>query len=1253
MMFHKEQTRLEESNSRALPSTFNDDERQQTPLCPDPAQSSQISSIADASLDAGAAIASDTASNDDDDKDAPLASAPENENKTSSSSSSGGGESLQPSDISCLHISADQITAPLQNINSNNSNGTNGTNDKGQNSRQQAPRQKTYRCFSHVEISTPEQVLGDGWRERINGNPLTPPKLPQRLSVDDTRRSASPEAAAPSEAAGEPRPEHAAMAWALRLRRLGVAVKGSCVDRVVAAGEMKSAVELQAVLESMGLVLASSAVVSGVLSLPGAACRSSSSVVDATYADLVPLMLMFDRRLRGKPGKPGAPRGVKRKRVIEEVFRHASDLHKSPDLLVSVDPTVPAMLALALADQDNGIGVIDNDGGGDSFGSECGADAVEDEVFTVHAVREACKLWRSLLIPETQRRRSVRTRAKESVCYDVNAQFADLIDEDAEPTKKRPRAVKTPSRQKAEREPKKTRTTTSGVWASSGREFCDAYAKLDMLTEIDFRPTPLQIQRTPFVPLVFSSSQELPVFWMLEPVIKPFDPTMGSQLNMTSDRFALPMDFGLWMAAQQKLWHAWKAANPEVSAVRLSRIVQLSTCQKSFQQSMCRNCVSRQADQPCLYKGIRVAIELTFEMRHERESNAVTRLIYAPAFASAEPMPLRLRKVSFDPYMDPVGTLGMERQEVCTDQWAAFYCALHAAPLLIERLQRLLELAEDSPQIESVEYQAHPRIGCSSQPCVVRPPAPYSRQLCDACKGELFGLYYMCCCCVREICHSCLSSWPDDSAAIDDGRFFKEQQAAKAAPAVVNCCSTMKVLRGGTRHVRRQHMRFIHWPAEDLQRVADHAHAIMKKVAMLGRAVDAGGLRPLSDENARFWRRIEGLRRDTKSRYAYEPWDLAPLYVNDGDLTLAEFSRLWERGIVVVVRGLLDKLQARSWTPRYWIEQLGSEEVTILDCTRGSEPVGKGKWQLKEFFRLFDGPADPHRELFESTPFDEAAWAARKACVQAGIVKIKDWPPTESFAQRLPLHFERFMAALPFKQYTHPDGVLNMAARLTADCLPPDLGPKMYCAYGSSDAKGGYGTTNLHCDMADAVNIMAYAAGNRADQAAAVWDIFPDKNMPFVRQFLRDHTATGRRAEDVVHDQNTYLTQELRDRMYRLGETRASAYRVHQYPGDAVFVPAGCAHQVCNYANAVKIAVDFVSPERVRHCDALAAEFQRLAPPHPRSDDKLQLSSILWWAVADKDEIPREAVASAARPGRRREAAVARKVAASEREGSE
>lgn len=108
------------------------------------------------------------------------------------------------------------------------------------------------------------------------------------------------------------------------------------------------------------------------------------------------------------------------------------------------------------------------------------------------------------------------------------------------------------------------------------------------------------------------------------------------------------------------------------------------------------------------------------------------------------------------------------------------------------------------------------------------------------------------------------------------------------------------------------------------------------------------------------------------------------------------------------------------------------------------------------------------------------------------------------------------MENLPLPEYTKRDGRLNLAARLPNFFVRPDLGPKMYNAYGEKSLQSSFsfliwsitllngclclsgltssedrkvGTTNLHLDVSDAVNVMVYVGipQGEGDQEQGQW----------------------------------------------------------------------------------------------------------------------------------------------------------------------
>ena len=125
------------------------------------------------------------------------------------------------------------------------------------------------------------------------------------------------------------------------------------------------------------------------------------------------------------------------------------------------------------------------------------------------------------------------------------------------------------------------------------------------------------------------------------------------------------------------------------------------------------------------------------------------------------------------------------------------------------------------------------------------------------------------------------------------------------------------------------------------------------------------------------------------------------------------------------------------------------------------------------------------------------------------------------------------------------------------------LGPKMYNSMASSQEPGSKGSTRLHMDMADALNVMLYASKCKdGTEGYAVWDLFRAEDSDKLRGFLRSKFGQPQSgANDPIHGQQFYLDVELRQALF--DECGVKSYRVYQRPGDGVFIPAGCAHQVC------------------------------------------------------------------------------------------
>ncbi|XP_067656839.1 probable JmjC domain-containing histone demethylation protein 2C isoform X2 [Haliotis asinina] len=351
------------------------------------------------------------------------------------------------------------------------------------------------------------------------------------------------------------------------------------------------------------------------------------------------------------------------------------------------------------------------------------------------------------------------------------------------------------------------------------------------------------------------------------------------------------------------------------------------------------------------------------------------------------------------------------------------------------------------------------------------------------------------------------------------------------------------------------------------------------------------------------------------------------------------FQEQWKRGQPVLVSGVSKNLDSTLWHPKSFGNDFGHQENDLVNCRTGNVIIGH---QMGEFWDGF--------EKISCRPQDEND--------DPMLLKLKDWPPGDDFSELLPRHYQDLMQGLPLPEYTDRQGKLNLASRLPDFLVRPDLGPKMYNAYGSASFPSE-GTTNLHLDISDAVNVMVYVGipsgaegGKEVHEAAAVkaiddagcdsitkrrvrevnevpgalWQIYDahdaDKIRDFLNKVAKERGETIEPDHDPIHDQSWYLDEELRERVYK--EYGVQGYTIVQCMGDAIFIPAGAPHQVRNLHSCIKVAEDFVSPEHLNHCFRLTQEFRQLSDTHSNHEDKLQVKNIIYHAVKDAIAVLRD-----------------------------
>ncbi len=195
--------------------------------------------------------------------------------------------------------------------------------------------------------------------------------------------------------------------------------------------------------------------------------------------------------------------------------------------------------------------------------------------------------------------------------------------------------------------------------------------------------------------------------------------------------------------------------------------------------------------------------------------------------------------------------------------------------------------------------------------------------------------------------------------------------------------------------------------------------------------------------------------------------------------------------------------------------------LAIVDCQTNAEK----QIPVQEFFNRITAPKETR---------GERVW------------KLKDWPTDSEFRTKFPSLYQDFLGALPVPDFTRRDGVINIASFFPDIRTQPDIGPKMYNAFTGKETVDGLGTTRLHMDMADAINVMLYAnEPTPGVTGCAVWDIYRSEDANAIREFLSVRFKNYR-FHDPIHSQIFYMNEAIRRELFE--EKGVFSFRIYQYP---------------------------------------------------------------------------------------------------------
>ncbi|GAC99714.1 hypothetical protein PHSY_007317 [Pseudozyma hubeiensis SY62] len=580
--------------------------------------------------------------------------------------------------------------------------------------------------------------------------------------------------------------------------------------------------------------------------------------------------------------------------------------------------------------------------------------------------------------------------------------------------------------------------------------------------------------------------------------------------------------------------------------------VQLETCQVSRygKWRRCVSCVSKKSGDTCRFAGFR-AIPVnpdTDEPCVPSETSSIK-----PAFLSSP---------------DPD-----EVMDLPTDRALAAIALKEAQANVARALLPVLEA--------ELQHARQDRI-------LRRPRETTCRQMCEFCATSIFSASYYCSRCGREYCPDCKDAiqHPDHSDVIIAKRLVQcdRVRGHNVDDLVPLTRFDVKLLEEEVAAMRNM-----------LAAVSDDTVASTNKGSRTDPAgsSNAGSTSSSGSEDQEEtpinWKEIPNNRAGLAADALIGSLSLRAFDASSFDTH--QFRKEWAHGEPLLVRDVTARMQ-HAWGPDTLAARYGEESCFVVRSD--TDPPQTEQVSVGEFFSTFGQDTETKQQVL-----GKGSW------------KLKDWPPSAEFKHEFPELYQDFNRAVPAPEYTTREGILNLGSCYPTGVIQPDLGPKMYNAWPASEAVRGQGTTRLHMDIADAVNIMLYAAPLAGDDVAeehrpgvAAWDIFRAEDAEMLRAFLREEHAKLNFQDDPIHIQRFFISAPQRVKLYR--KYGLKSWRIYQKAGEAVFIPAGC----------VKVAVDFVSPQNVERCFKLTAEFREMVKDYKKAwkEDVLSLRTTLWYA---------------------------------------